>query len=149
MSTPYELVYRSRRREGVSDAELVERIFLPAIRRTHATKVSGCLWFDRFRFLGVLEGDEVAVRQEFQGICGEFHHHEVELIAAGNMPFNLFSRWGIRAVDTHPGETLARFESEFSDRTELGATWKDLPRLVTILRERLPFPSDLLAPQPG
>lgn len=114
MTPVFAIVYHSVRCDGVSDEDVVDRVVLPAARRNRAADVTGCLWFDQRRFLGVLEGPRDAVEREFQGLRTEPHHREVELLAVGEMTRRRFPRWGIRAGNKHPHEALPDFDRHFS-----------------------------------
>ncbi|MFG0259061.1 MAG: BLUF domain-containing protein [Phycisphaerales bacterium JB041] len=77
------VVYRSVRVPGLSDAEIIDGIVLPTLRRNQVNDITGCLWFGPERFVQVLEGPDEAVDLTFAKILADPRHRAIETLEDG------------------------------------------------------------------
>lgn len=113
----YEIIYVSRRKPEVTDAHVVDKIVLPSGRTNRRLDITGCLWFDKHRFLQVLEGPQPAVEQIYANIERDTRHTEVELLRRGPLASRSFGRWGMCSVTGESRETIADLAAIYSGRT--------------------------------
>jgi hypothetical protein len=98
-TTTFRLMYRSHSRLP-ADGRRVElgNIFSVARSRNKAADVTGALLVTDDVFVQTLEGDEATVRDLFARIEKDPRHDDVRLLAAGDVPARVFSRWAMAKV---------------------------------------------------
>lgn len=94
----FTLCYVSRRAPGVSDAEVVDGIVLPAMSKNRRLDITGCLWFDSERFVQVLEGPSGDVLALYTSIAGDRRHTDIELLQQGPIERRNFERFSMRTM---------------------------------------------------
>ena len=97
----HQLMYISRRREHVSDTEVLDGIVLPAMRKNRSLDVTGCLWFDAHAFVQILEGDQAVIDELFAAIGCDERHEDVLLLDHRPVSERVFERFAMRIVDAH------------------------------------------------
>ena len=116
MPNLYEVIYVSRRAEGLTDADVVDRIVLPAGRKNRLLDITGCIWFDASRFVQVLEGPREDVERVYEQIQADERHTDIRTLSAGPIAIRSFDRWGMRAVTGESGESIDDLVDHFSNR---------------------------------
>lgn|GEM_PF-2339820 len=116
MSNQYEIIYVSRRSPGVTDADVVDRIVLPAGRTNRRLDITGCLWFDSDRFLQVLEGPREDVERIYAKIEHDPRHREIVVLSSGPIASRSFERWAMRSVTGEGQETIDELARHFAHR---------------------------------
>lgn len=97
-STVYQLLYRSKARAGLSQADLVA--ILKASRKNNPARgISGLLIYRDGYFLQILEGPEEAVAERFAVIVRDERHEAVELLNRGKAKQRLFGSWAMGYLD--------------------------------------------------
>lgn len=142
MSDLYEVIYVSRRSPGVSDFQVIEEIVLLAGRTNRRLGITGCLWFDRHRFLQVLEGPRLKVEQVYRAICADPRHTDIQSISASPIASRSISRWGMRSVTGERSETIDSLAEHYATRAMPGtkpdpAQEALRPGLISRIRERM------------
>lgn len=92
------LVYLSCRASHVTDSAVVDDIVLPSMARNRRLGITGCLWFDRDRFLQTLEGPEDSVDAVYARIEIDNRHDQVTLLLREPQSHRLFARWAMKPV---------------------------------------------------
>lgn len=116
MPNLYEVIYVSRRSDGVTDADVVDRIILPAGRKNRLLDITGCIWFDQSRFLQLLEGPRDDVERVYREIQEDPRHTEVHTISAGPIAVRSFDRWSMRLVTGESDSSIEELADQFSSR---------------------------------
>jgi hypothetical protein len=144
LSNQYEIIYVSRRSPGVTDADVVDRIVLPAGRTNRSLDITGCLWFDSERFLQVLEGPRDDVERIYARIQEDPRHTEIVVLSSGPIASRSFERWGMRSVTGEGEETIDELARHFANRamrspktTKEKAAFRDLADRVRARLARL------------
>ncbi len=140
MANLYEVIYVSRRSDGVTDADVVDRIILPAGRKNRLLDITGCIWFDQSRFLQLLEGPREDVERVYREIQEDPRHTEVHTISAGPIAVRSFDRWSMRLVTGESDSSIEALADQFSSRalrTKPVEQTDIPPGMVTRVRERL------------
>lgn len=107
MNRLHQLTYSSKRVDGLTDSEIVDDIVLPSLSRNRANDITGCLWFDRERFVQILEGDPNRIHALFDVIRTDDRHHGVEVLASHPIDRRSFLRFHMRTISNGTPESLA------------------------------------------
>jgi len=91
-------VYLSCRASHVTDSAVVDDIVLPAMTKNRRLDITGCLWFDRDRFLQTLEGPDETVDRVYSQIETDGRHDQVTLLLREPQTHRLFPRWAMKPV---------------------------------------------------
>ena len=104
----------------VSSAEVLRSIEAQAKRHNPDVKVNGVLFYDRGRFIQLLEGEEGEVWDLYQHISLDHRHHKVELIFFEEVRKQEFEGWNmdvfdIQSMDGEPlvAEDLKKFRQVY------------------------------------
>lgn len=92
------LVYLSRRAAHVTDSAVVDDIVLPSMAKNRRLDITGCLWFDRDRFLQILEGPEESVDAVYARIEADGRHGQVTALLREPQDRRMFARWAMKPV---------------------------------------------------
>lgn len=93
-----QLVYVSRREEGVSTDDVVDHIVLPAMRKNRRLDVTGCLWFGPKRFVQVLEGAPETIDALYKSIAADHRHDNVTLLNVSPISDRDFARFALKHI---------------------------------------------------
>lgn len=142
MSELYEIIYVSRRSPSVTDHQVIDEVVLVAGRKNRRLDITGCLWFDRFRFLQVIEGPRSEVERVYRSICTDPRHTDIQTISASPIASRSFSRWGMRSVTGERSETIESLAQHYATRAMPGAKPDPAqealrPGLIGRIRERM------------
>ena len=112
------LVYLSCRASHVTDSAVVDDIVLPAMSKNRRLDITGCLWFDRDRFLQTLEGPEEAVDSVYSRIEADSRHNEVSLLLREPQSHRLFPRWAMKPVPALHADVIRELVAGFGARPQ-------------------------------
>eukprot|EP00913_Durusdinium_trenchii_P006313 g5925.t1 len=118
-STPDQLValfYISQRAAGLDDAQIVDRIVLPAGNKNRRLGVTGCLWFGSERFAQVIEGAPDAIDSLYGEIERDARHTDVRLVWRGPIAERSFRRWGMKHIDGDDRDEMGEIVSGYLGR---------------------------------
>lgn len=93
------LVYTSK--HEITDAAAFDSILKSSQWNNTLDSVTGVLVVDDANFLQVIEGSREAIAKCFQRIIADKRHHEVQVIACGDVSRRLFQDWNMRLLDVH------------------------------------------------
>lgn len=111
-----QLAYISRRKPWVSDEEVVDGIVLPAMAKNRLLGLTGCLWFNRERFLQVLEGAAAELGSMYERIVRDKRHDRVELLGRHAIEERSFARFNMRSFAGTAPESVAMLFRDHQDR---------------------------------
>jgi hypothetical protein len=94
------LVYASQAVIGF-DLRALDELLAHARASNEATGVTGLLLFKDHRFLQLLEGPEVAVREKMRLIVEDARHHEVTVLLEERVPARQFPEWTMGYAADH------------------------------------------------
>lgn len=122
MSDLHEIMYVSTRHPDLTDSQVLDDIVLPASRVNRDLDITGCIWFDSFRFVQILEGPHDAVQTIYAKILQDDRHSDIETLHDSPLAARSFQRWGMRAL-RHPeegtiDEVLRMYAPEYSGNLE-------------------------------
>jgi len=112
------LVYLSCRAPHVTDSAVVDDIVLPAMAKNRRLDITGCLWFDRDRFLQTLEGPEESVDFVFKRIEADGRHDQVTRLLREPQDRRLFSRWAMKPVPASNTDVIRDLVEGFGARSQ-------------------------------
>lgn len=101
MTNLFEVIYVSKRRNNLSDRQIIDEIVLPSGLKNRRLDITGVLWFSNTRFLQIIEGPRTAVESVFESILNDDRHLDIDSISKGPISNRSFTRWRMRAL---PGE---------------------------------------------
>jgi hypothetical protein len=111
-----QLAYLSRRRPGLTDAQIEADIALPAILHNRQLGVTGCLWHDATRFFQVLEGSPEAIGVVMGLIREDDRHHDLHAFKPRRVEKRMFGQFHMRQlVNCSPPKLLALLASDLHD----------------------------------
>ncbi len=111
--TESRIVYVSRRRDTVSDADIVDHLVFPAMAKNRRLDVTGCLWFDGFSFVQVLEGHEEMLDALFGEIASDARHDSVTTLERAPIDERCFRRWSLRVLHAEQSDEVRSLTREF------------------------------------
>lgn len=142
-------MYLSCRAAHVTDSAVVDDIVLPAMAKNRRLDITGCLWFDRDRFLQTLEGPAETVDGVFSRIGGDSRHEQVSLLLREPQAVRLFPRWAMKPVPAFRSDMIRVMVAGFGARPhhcapdaqpqeppETGGAIQTLHRLLKMLAAR-------------
>lgn len=107
----FTLCYISRRAPGLTDAQVIDGIVLPAMAKNRRLDITGCLWFDANRFIQFLEGPAKDVQRVYAAIERDNRHTDVSLLTSGPLAERSFERFSMRAIGrSRPAAVAALLE---------------------------------------
>lgn len=112
---------------------IVDEIALPAMRINRSLFITGCLWFDRSRFIQILEGPDQAVTDMYARIMNDARHTEVETLLEDSPEFRQFERFSMRTVTGGMSSPISS-TLEFKPNGDAGSAFRPiLSELVELL----------------
>ncbi|WP_370089437.1 BLUF domain-containing protein [Ekhidna sp.] len=133
----YELVYHSIAKPGITNIDIAD-ILIISRARNKDNDVTGCLIFFDGRFIQILEGDEVAVREIYASIEKDHRHFKVTLLYHGTKKNRDFNDWNMGYFKGENSKMQSKFNldkklldenSETTIKTVKGF-WKDIKPIM-------------------
>lgn len=112
------LVYTSRHEK--LDTLAFESILKSSQWNNTLDLVTGVLVVDEASFLQVIEGSREAIAKCFARIMADKRHHDVQIIACGDVSRRLFHDWNMRLVNVHRIKQEILSEHYFEGRFQPG-----------------------------
>lgn len=106
-------MYLSCRSSHVTDSAVVDDIVLPAMAKNRRLDITGCLWFDRDRFLQTLEGPDESVDAVYSQIEKDRRHEQVTLLLREPQANRLFPRWAMKPVPAMRADVIRELVADF------------------------------------
>ena len=110
----HEVIYTSKRAEGISDQIVIDEIVLPAGLKNRLLDITGCLWFSDTCFLQILEGPRDAVEDVYAAILNDDRHTEITTVSSSPITQRSFSRWGMRALQGSEDQKIEEIINEYA-----------------------------------
>lgn len=111
-------MYLSCRASHVTDSAVVDDIVLPAMAKNRRLDITGCLWFDRDRFLQTLEGPDETVDRVYSQIEADNRHDQVSLLLREPQVNRLFPRWAMKPVPALRADVIRDLVAGFDARPQ-------------------------------
>jgi hypothetical protein len=136
----FEIVYRSKAKENISQEEL-DSILSSAREFNKKHTITGCLLFHNGYFVQVLEGDKETIENLYAKILSDSRHSDAKIITQGMKEQILFSDWNM-AFCNLDSDNLAfdkeMFTSNFITYSDVAAKptkaaaqfWKEVKELL-------------------
>ncbi|MFG0244154.1 MAG: BLUF domain-containing protein [Phycisphaerales bacterium JB054] len=107
------VVYKSVRAAGLTDAQIVDDIVLPTLRRNQENDITGCLWFGPDRFVQVLEGPDEAVDRTFASILADARHRDIQTLEAGPLEVREHADFRMKLIRGDDSDGVAELLSRY------------------------------------
>lgn len=103
----FRLIYRSHSRIRPEDGRTaLGEVFTAARRNNKRLGITGALMTSGDAFVQVLEGDERAVRDLYDRICGDQRHEQLSVLREEEVPERTFGRWAMAKVSLGDGPDI-------------------------------------------
>lgn len=88
----YELIYRSKATDDITDNDLKE-ILAVARKFNGENGITGCLLYNKNQFLQLLEGEFSSLMELYEKIKVDDRHHEVHLLHMRETEYRIYPDW--------------------------------------------------------
>lgn len=149
MTNLHEVIYVSRRAEGVTDQVVVDDIVLPAGVKNNRLEITGCLWFSRDRFLQILEGPREAVEDVYSKILADDRHYDISTVSKSPIAKRSFARWGMRSLKNSKEDRIEELIHEYAPNFGASHSPHDAPESISILEQVRAYLVELATVEPA
>lgn len=149
MTNLHEVIYVSRRAEGVTDQVVVDDIVLPAGIKNNQLEITGCLWFSRDRFLQILEGPREAVEDVYSKILADDRHYEITTVSTSPITKRSFARWGMRSLRNSKENRIEELIHEYAPNFAATSSPVGSPETTSILEQIRAYLVELATVEPA
>lgn len=149
MTNLHEVIYVSRRAEGVTDQVVVDDIVLPAGVKNNRLEITGCLWFSRDRFLQILEGPREAVEDVYSKILSDDRHYDIRTVSTSPIAKRSFARWGMRSLKNSKEDRIEELIHEYAPNFGAGNLPAETPENTSLLEHVRAYLVELATVEPA
>lgn len=149
MTNLHEVIYVSRRAEGVTDQVVVDDIVLPAGVKNNRLEITGCLWFSRDRFLQILEGPREAVEDVYSKILADDRHFDISTVSTSPIAKRSFARWGMRSLKNSKEDRIEELIHEYAPNFRAGNLPAESPESTSLLEQVRAYLVELATVEPA